>query len=186
MSDPKRDLLLAELREAAGDDAAERGARALRERPAGEGSPPARVPVGPALGAGLALAAGLLLGVLLGGMWWLPVLLVLVLALATAVVTATFGRLSQVEAPDPAVSARLEALGVAAPERELNDLIERAEGREPGRRVRRLFGEDAGELEPASGDAERSAADQQVAWTPSSGATRPAGADRDGPGESRS
>ena len=61
------------------------------------------------------------------------------------------------------------------PERELNDRIERDGGREPGHRVERLLGEDAGDLASPGDDAAAAARDQQVSWTPASSSTQAVG-----------
>ena len=127
----------------------------------------------------VSLAFAIVLGAFLtltSGSWvWLPLVLAIHAGGTAAVVVVTMRLLGQVEAPDPRVTARLEAEGMRDPERELNDRIESDGGREPGKRVKRLLGEDAGELASPGDDAAAAARDQQVAWTPASASTRAAG-----------
>jgi hypothetical protein len=168
-------LLMGELRAAVGDEAAEPLAASLPQPSPSSHRAIAGGRLLMAVLAGLGVAACAFGALVLGGWWFLPGALAVVLGAMAAVVSVAFGLLSEVEAPDPAVAAQLEARGIADPERELNDLLERSQGRRPGKRVRRLFGQDAGELEPGTGDGGRAGGHQQIAWTPSSGASRPVG-----------
>jgi len=180
-SEPAKRTLTEEVREAAGDDAAERA----RERLEGEqqASPKPRTVRAVIESNRLLLVITFSLALMLGsaaalalGSWLAlipPLGFHAVLTIVVAAVSLRFA--SSVEKPDPAAAARLQEEGVADPEGELNDLIEDIAGEEQGSRAKRAAAKDEGEeTSPPEGGAE-AIANQQQATTPSSQPTTPKG-----------
>lgn len=176
-----KEILTEEVRDAAGDEAAQRAARRIDRGEVGADGPPTLgrflasnrlVLVGTLA---LALTVGVI-GALALETWWILALPLLVHAIFSGVVATLAIRMStQVEKPDPEAVGRLEEAGVADPERTLNDLIEESPGDGEDDRARRAVAKDEGKTTPPDEDAGKSAVEQQGAITPASEATEKAG-----------
>ncbi len=147
-SDEAKRILTEEVREAAGDDAAERAADRLERGEVGSHGPPT---IGAYLASNrLVLIGTLALAAMVGVIaalalenWWVLALPVLVHAIFSGVIASLAIRVTtQVEKPDPVAAGRLEEAGVTDPEKALNDLIEETAGDEADSRSRRAVAKD--------------------------------------------
>jgi len=174
--DPETDRLLAdELREAVGDEAAERAMEhvdEVRAAPSRETVTDALLRNGPLLA--LSFAAFVVIGVIVSlatGSWWALVAALVVHAAGTLIVATTALRLTtETEHVSPELAARLEAQGVHDPDRVFTELAAGAAA--PGDVLR--DGRNDGDARPDQ-DAAAAASQQRTAWTPASDATEPAG-----------
>ena len=180
-SEEAKQILTEEVRDAAGDEAAEQAADRLERGDIGSQRPPT---IGAYLASNRLLLIGTLaLAVMIGVIaalalenWWVLALPLLVHAIFSGVIATLAIRVStQVEKPDPVAAGRLEEAGVANPEKVLNDLIEEGTGEEAGGRSRRAVAKDEGETTPPDEDKAKAAVKQQGASTPASEATETAG-----------
>jgi hypothetical protein len=176
-----KEILTEEVRDAAGDEAADRAAARLGRDDVGSGGPPT-------LGAFLAsnrlvLIGTLALAVMIGVIaalalenWWVLALPLVVHMIFSGLIATLAIRVStQVEKPDPVAVGRLEEAGVADPEKTLNDLVEQSAGEGDGDRARRAVDKDEGETTRPDEDAGQAAVEQQGAITPASDSTEQAG-----------
>lgn len=177
-----KEILTEEVRDAAGDEAAQRAAKRIERGEVGGGDGP------PTLGRFLAsnrlvlvgtLALALTVGVIASlalESWWVLALPLLVHTIFSGVIATLAIRVStQVEKPDPAAVGRLEEAGLADPERTLNDLIAKSAGDGDEDRAARAVAKDEGETTPPDEDAGKAAAEQQGSMTPASEPTEKAG-----------
>jgi Flp pilus assembly protein TadB len=131
-SDEAKRLLADEVKEAEGDAAARR-ARGRLDR-ADPASPQPKTIRGAFESSGLLIVVTLALVVMVGVVaalvldsWWILAAVVVVHGIITTIVVGlSFRMAAQEEKPDPVTEARLEAEGVANPERELDDLVDSA------------------------------------------------------------
>lgn len=174
--DEETDRLLArELREAVGEEAAERAMEHAGELQAAsprEGMWDRVGRNGPLLA--VSFAAFLVIGVILSlatGSWWALVAALAVHAAGTLLVVTTALRLTtETEHVSPELAARLEAEGVEDPDRAFTELAAGAAA--PGDVLRDGRNERSADVEQ---DAAAAAREQRTAWTPGSAATEPAG-----------
>ena len=176
-----KEILTEEVRDAAGDEAAQRAAKRIERGEVGGEGPPTLgrflasnrlVLVGTLA---LALTVGVIASLALES-WWVLALPLLVHTIFSGVIATLAIRVStQVEKPDPTAVGRLEEAGVADPEKTLNDLIQQTAGDGEADRARRTVVEDEGQTTSPDEDAGEAAAQQQGAITPASEPTEKAG-----------
>ncbi len=181
LTERANEVLSDEVRQALGRDEvelpAEQARSAGREHPEEHGLLDAlwerRIVVGISLGVAIVVAAILALTT---GSWWLLPAVFIVFLLATFVVTSAIIRMTTlVESPSSEAAAALQEEGVRDPERELNDQVRSFTGA-PGPDAEAVVepGENERQTQPERAPGE-SAAEQETAITPSSGASKPAG-----------
>lgn len=122
----------------------------------------------------LALALGAMLSLALDSWWLLPALTLVHAGVTFLVVTMALRLTTQVDKPDPATVARLEAEGMADPEKQLNESIRKVatdEGEDKGP-VEQTLTDNAGETPDPNEDPAKAAARQSISNTPSSEPTR--------------
>ena len=175
-----KEILTEEVRDAAGDEAAQRAGKRIERGEVGADWPPTLgrflasnrlVLVGTLA---LALTVGVIASLALES-WWVLALPLLVHAIFSGVIATLAIRVStQVEKPDPTAVGRLEEAGVADPEKTLNDLIAESAGEDEDR-AKRAVAKDEGETTPPDEDAAKAAVQQQGASTPASEPTEKTG-----------
>jgi hypothetical protein len=111
------------------------------------------------------------------GSWWAVVVAAVVHALATFVVIATLASAAtQTEHVDPATAAKLADEGVADPDAQLSDLVERYSDADSGEGAAELATTGRNEQTAVPGEEPaRAATQQRTALTPAGTPTRPAG-----------
>lgn len=134
-SEEAKNVLTEEVREIAGDQAADRARERLDEDPSRREPRTMRgVLESNRLLLIVSLALALMLGVIaalaLDSWWILPVLMLVHGGLTIVVVGAALRMTTKAEKLDPVTEAKLEAEGVADPEGELDDLVEHAAGKQ--------------------------------------------------------
>ena len=173
-----RKLLIAELRDAVGDEAVERADldvdRALDSKPRSlQGALVSSRLLLIVLGAAL-LVVGVVASLATGSWVWFAVALGAHALLSGLVVATTLALSTQVEKPGPTTVTALEADGVADPEGALNDLVEQVAGQQEGGRAKRTLAQEDDTIRPEE-DRAAAAAAQQGASTPASEPTTPRG-----------
>lgn len=180
-SDEAKEILTEEVRDAAGDEAAQRASERLERGEVGADGPPtlARFLASNRLVLVGTLALAITVGVIASlalESWWVLALPLLVHAIFSGVIATLAIRVStQVEKPDPTAVGRLEEAGVADPEKTLNDLIAESAGDGDEDRAKRAVAKDEGETTPPDEDAAKAAVQQQGASTPASEPTEKTG-----------
>lgn len=175
-------LLTDELRAAVGDASAElpADAAARRRDPHGGRAPLVATLLANRVLVAISFAILIVVGVIASlatGSWWLLAVAAGVHAVGTLAVAAfAIGLTTQVEHVDPGTAARLEAEGVADPDRVLAELArEHAGDREPrGAAAVVSTGRNDDRADPTRQPA-RAGVEQRTAMTPASGPTRPGG-----------
>jgi hypothetical protein len=176
-----KEILTEEVRDAAGDDAAERAAKHIdRDEIGGEGPPT----VGKFLASnrlvllgtlGLALTVGVIAALALETFWIIALPLVVHAIFSGVVATLAIRVSTQVEKPDPVAVGRLEEAGVSDPEQTLNKLVAQSAGEGEDDRAKRAVAKDEGETTSPDEDKAKAALEQQGATTPASEPTEQAG-----------